>query len=196
MPPDLIPRYSPETGLNRRAPRGLPSLHDQVQLTSTQIDAEAEVQACTAQALSAVAGQAMQAGALLSQMQPQPAQTMPLASGRHAAIADIAALALAQIGGDVVASCGGTESTTMAVIVLAALFLALLLLVVWLPAHRLNVQQRYHVARDRRLTELRLRRERYRAMLRMLDETRIAAVNMVSSRPRASERQHPEDEPS
>ncbi len=96
MSSDLL-RYSSAPGPSRRVARDLARLDDQAQLTGAQIEAAAEIQARKADAVGAVAGRALQDVALLSQMEQQLAQTVPLASGRLAAIADTAALAMTQI---------------------------------------------------------------------------------------------------
>ena len=91
------PRHAFDGVLSRRASRGLARLDDHSLLGNAQVDATAELQAHKADALGAVAGRAMQDVALLSQMEQQLAQTVPLASGRLAAIADTAALGLTDI---------------------------------------------------------------------------------------------------
>ncbi len=96
MSSDLL-RYAPGTGLSRRVWRGLIDLEDEAQVTTAAIEAAGELQARKTDALGATAGRAMQNIALLSQMEQQLAQTVPLASGRLAAVADLAALALTQI---------------------------------------------------------------------------------------------------
>ncbi len=96
MSSDLL-RYSLVSGVTRRLLRGLADLEDRAQIMSAHIETSAEVQARRADAIGAVAGRAMQDAALLSQMEQQLAQTVPMASGRLALIADSAALALAEV---------------------------------------------------------------------------------------------------
>jgi hypothetical protein len=81
----------------RRAGQELARLDRQTDYSVAKIEAAAEVQARRADAIGAVAGRALQDVALLSQMEQQLAQTVPMASGRLAVIADSAALALADV---------------------------------------------------------------------------------------------------
>lgn len=85
------------TLLSRHVSRGLTRLEDHALLGRAQIEAVASIQAAKADALGAVAGRALQDVALLSQMEQQLAQTVPLASGRLAAIADVAAISLTSV---------------------------------------------------------------------------------------------------
>lgn len=99
MSSDLI-RYTSPGLVSRRVSRGLARLDDHAVLGNAEIQTAAGLQAAKADALCAVAGRAMQDVALLSQMEQQLAQTVPLASGRLAAIADAAALSLTGIVAD------------------------------------------------------------------------------------------------
>jgi len=102
MSSDLI-RYAQPGALSRRTSRSLIRLQESAEVAQTEIEVVAAVQAAKADAVCAVAGRAMQDVALLSQMELQLAQTVPLASGRLAAIADAAALSLTGVVGDTVA---------------------------------------------------------------------------------------------
>lgn len=99
MSSDLVRSSSPGT-LSWRVSRGLARLEDHSLLGRAEIETAASLQAAKADALGAVAGRAMQDVALLSQMEQQLAQTVPLASGRLAAIADAAALSMTGIVAD------------------------------------------------------------------------------------------------
>lgn len=85
----------------RRLARGsgsmLAAIETRATLKRMQIAQEAAIHADMADAIGAVAGRAMQDVALLSQMEQQLAQTVPMASGRLALIADSAALSLAEV---------------------------------------------------------------------------------------------------
>jgi hypothetical protein len=64
------------------------------------LEAETDLQAATVDALSYVSRRALQDVALLSQMEQQLATTVPMASGRLAAIADITAMGLSSVVAD------------------------------------------------------------------------------------------------
>jgi hypothetical protein len=64
------------------------------------VEAEAEVQVATVDAMSYVGRRAMQDVALVSQLEQQLALAVPMASGRLAAIADVTALALTDVVAD------------------------------------------------------------------------------------------------
>ncbi len=84
-------------GLERRRGRAVARIDTSSELRLARLEAEAEVQAATADALTYVGRRAMQDVALLSQLEQQLAVTVPMASGRLAAIADVTALALTDV---------------------------------------------------------------------------------------------------
>src|SRR5512144_3188400 len=87
-------------GDTRRVNRGLARLEAQSALDTTRVDAVAELQAIKAEAAAQVAGRAMQSIAIVTQLEQQLTQTVPLAASRLQAIGDLAALAAADIVAD------------------------------------------------------------------------------------------------
>jgi len=90
--------FSP--GHARRLGRGLSRLEAQSALDTTRVDAVAELQAVKVEAAAQVAGRAMQAIAVVTQLEQHLTQTVPLAASRLQAIGDLAALAAADIVAD------------------------------------------------------------------------------------------------
>lgn len=66
------------------------------------LEARARIEAARAQAIGYVGQQAMQAVAMVSQMEGQLAQLCPLATTRLQGIADMTAFSIAQVVGDTV----------------------------------------------------------------------------------------------
>ncbi len=84
----------------RQLARTLGSLETDLRLETTQIDAAAEVQARRAQAIGRVARTGMHEVAIVSKVETCLATMVPLASGRLAAIGDMAALSIAEVVND------------------------------------------------------------------------------------------------
>lgn len=84
----------------RRVGRSLSRLEGQSALDTARVDYVAELQAAKVEASAQVAGRAMQAVALVTQLEQQLAQTVPLAASRLQAIGDMAALAAADVVAD------------------------------------------------------------------------------------------------
>ncbi len=84
----------------RQLARTLGSLEATVRLETAHIDAAAEVQAVRAHAIGLVARAGMQQVAIVSQVETCLAALVPLASGRLAAIGDMAALSIAEVVND------------------------------------------------------------------------------------------------
>jgi hypothetical protein len=101
---NLIP-YDQDRPVMRRAEarqlsRSLGSLRTHSRLEMARIEAAAEVQATRADAVTYVGRRAMQDVAMLSQLEQQLATLVPMASGRLAAIGDIASIAIAEVVSD------------------------------------------------------------------------------------------------
>ena len=88
------------SSLARRRSRAVARVDAGNEVRLARLDAEAEVQAAPADAVTYVGRRAMQDVALLSQLEQQLALAVPMASGRLAAIADVAALALTDVVAD------------------------------------------------------------------------------------------------
>lgn len=71
-------------------------------LAMVRIDTEVDLQAARVQGVGYVGQQALQAVAMVSQMETQLAQMVPAAAGRLHGIADMTALSMAQIVSDTV----------------------------------------------------------------------------------------------
>ncbi len=84
----------------RQLARTLGSLEADVRLETTRIDAAADVQVCRAHAIGRVARSGMHEVALVSKVESCLATMVPLASGRLAAIGDMAALSIAEVVND------------------------------------------------------------------------------------------------
>lgn len=81
----------------RRVSRGLSQLDGQAVLEHARIEQLAELQAAKVEAAAQVGGRAMQAVAVVTQLEQQLAQTVPLATSRLQAIGDIVSLAATEI---------------------------------------------------------------------------------------------------
>lgn len=80
----------------RRVSRALGSLVAQTELRVAAIEGQGEVEEATVSAIGYVGRRGLQEVALVSQMEQQLAQLVPIASGRLQAIADITALSMAE----------------------------------------------------------------------------------------------------
>jgi hypothetical protein len=85
---------------SRRTARSLDHLDAATRLEIARIEAAAELQAVRADAVTYVGKRAMHDAALLTRLEQQLVLMVPMASGRLQAIADITALALAEVVGD------------------------------------------------------------------------------------------------
>lgn len=83
-----------------RVARALSKVSSETAISSAVIQGKAEVEATRVDGVSAVAAKAMQDVALLSQIEQSLAQTVPHASGRLAAVADLAAISIAGVVAD------------------------------------------------------------------------------------------------
>ena len=84
----------------RQADHAIARIQTGSSIRLARVDAEAEVMAGKTDAVNYVGGRAMHNVALLSQMEQQLAQAVPMASGRLATIGDITALAMSGIVSD------------------------------------------------------------------------------------------------
>lgn len=80
-----------------RTTRTLTRLSNETTIAIAVTQAKAELESAKIDGVAAVAAKAMQDVALLSQVEQSLAQTVPHASGRLATIADLAALAIADV---------------------------------------------------------------------------------------------------
>lgn len=80
-----------------RAGRSLNRLSDQTTIGVALIQAKAELEAGKVDGIATVSSKAMQDIALLSRMEQSLAQAVPHASGRLAVIADLTAMAMADV---------------------------------------------------------------------------------------------------
>lgn len=85
---------------SRQLSRSMGTLNAQSRMDMARIEAAAEVQATRADAVTYVARRAMQDVAMLSQLEQQLVTLVPMASGRLAAIGDIAAIAISEVVSD------------------------------------------------------------------------------------------------
>lgn len=92
---DIQP-YQPLLPATRTA-RALSRLSGETSLAVATTQARAELEAAKVDGVAAVAANALQDVALLSQMEMALAQTVPHASGRLATVADLAALSIADV---------------------------------------------------------------------------------------------------
>ncbi len=90
---NLIPRPS-------RLGRELSRIDGAQQVRAARIEAEADVLATKVQAVGYVASKALQTAALVSQLEQQLAQTVPIATSRLEAIGNMAALAMNEVVAD------------------------------------------------------------------------------------------------
>lgn len=99
----LVPFEKP-SGLsgvaNRRLTRSLDNLEAATRLDIARIEAAADIQAVRADAVTYVGKRALHDVGLLTRLEQQLALMVPMASGRLQAIADITALALAEVVSD------------------------------------------------------------------------------------------------
>lgn len=80
-----------------RTGRTLNRISNNTTLATATVQAKAEIEAAKADAISAVAAKAMINISQISQMEQSLAQSVPHASGRLATIADLTAMALADV---------------------------------------------------------------------------------------------------
>lgn len=95
-----IERYQGEglgNGINRHVGRTIARIEAGASVRLSRLETAAELQTATVDAVSYVGRRALQDVALLSQVEQQLAITVPLASGRLAAIADLTAIALSEV---------------------------------------------------------------------------------------------------
>jgi hypothetical protein len=101
---DLIPASGLYEYGGRRADRALARQLDGLDRGKTvrfaRIEQRAQIEACKAHAVGYVGHQAMQAVAMLSQMEGQLGQACPMAVTRLQGIADMTALSIAQVVAD------------------------------------------------------------------------------------------------
>lgn len=90
------------TRTSRQVGRAVTRIQGGGSVRLARVEAEAEIKAATVEAVTYVGRRAMQSVALLSQLEQQLAQTVPMASGRLAAIGDIAALSMGEVVADTV----------------------------------------------------------------------------------------------
>lgn len=83
--------------LPSRANRSIRRIETNTSIESAVINARAEIEMVKLDNVAAVAGQAMRDVALVSQLEQSLAQSVPHASGRLAAIADMAALSMSDV---------------------------------------------------------------------------------------------------
>jgi hypothetical protein len=91
-----IERYRQRGSLNRPN-RELARISGATDIEMAIVQAKAELEIAKLDGLQAVAGRAMQGVALVSQLEQQLAQTVPLAASRLQAIGDMHSLATAEI---------------------------------------------------------------------------------------------------
>lgn len=104
---DLTVYRSPfNSGLSRadgrRLSREMAQLNGSAQLGIAHVEARAEIQAAKADAVAVVAQRALQDTAMLTQLEQQLAQAVPLAASRLQSIGDMAALGMADVITDTV----------------------------------------------------------------------------------------------
>ena len=91
-----VPTLS-EIGLSRRTSRGLANLQNDGVLQVAKIEQSALIQTSKVDAVTYVGRAAMQQVAMVSQLEQQLAQAVPMATPRLQGIADITAVALAEV---------------------------------------------------------------------------------------------------
>lgn len=94
-PSVLIPRRA-----DRTLSRELETLVRRKSLAMAELEARAQLESARVHAIGFVGQQALQAAAMLSEMEGQLARICPLATGRLQGLADITALAIAQVVGE------------------------------------------------------------------------------------------------
>ncbi len=93
---DIQP-YTPNLLPTPRTNRALGRLSTETTIAIAFTQAKAEIEAAKVDGVSAVAAKALQDVALLSQMEQSLAQAVPHASGRLSTVADLAAIAIADL---------------------------------------------------------------------------------------------------
>ncbi len=100
---DLVP-FDARPGLRRSESRQLArsaaQLDARTQLTITRIEQAADVQATKTDAIAYVARRGMQNVAMITRLEASLATLVPMASGRLAAIGDMASLSIAEVVND------------------------------------------------------------------------------------------------
>jgi hypothetical protein len=91
-----IERYRQRGSMNR-VHREFARIADRADIECVITQAKAEIEVAKLDGLQAIAGRAMQGVALVSQLEQQLAQTVPIAASRLQAIGDIHALATADV---------------------------------------------------------------------------------------------------
>lgn len=99
--------YTPNLLPTTRTGRTLSRISDQTTVAVATVQAKAEIEAAKVNGIAAVSAQALQDIALLSQMEQSLAQAVPHASGRLAMVADMAAVAMANVVGNAARRLGG-----------------------------------------------------------------------------------------
>lgn len=82
---------------SRQLSRELSTVNAQARLATARIEASADVQAVRTDAIAYVARRGLQNVGMLTQIEQQLAALVPMASGRLAAIGDMAAVAIAEV---------------------------------------------------------------------------------------------------
>lgn len=90
---------SPRRG-DRTLSRELDTLDRRKTMAMAELEARAQLESARVHAIGFVGQQALQAAAMLSEMEGQLAKICPLATGRLQGLADITALAIAQVVGE------------------------------------------------------------------------------------------------
>ncbi|WP_375431013.1 hypothetical protein [uncultured Friedmanniella sp.] len=88
--------YAPPSVLSGQG-RAVARIGQQAQVAVARTNAVAEIESAKLDALQQIAGRAMQGVALVSQLEQQLAQVVPLATSRLQAIGDMHALATAEV---------------------------------------------------------------------------------------------------
>lgn len=83
--------------LPSRASRSIRRIETNTSIENAVINSRAEIEMVKLDNVAAIAGQAMRDVALVSQLEQSLAQTVPHASGRLAAIADMSALSMSDV---------------------------------------------------------------------------------------------------
>ena len=91
------PAAQSPNGLSRRTSRGLANLQNDGVLQLAKIEQSALIQTSKVDAVTYVGRAAMQQVAMVSQLEQQLAQAVPMATTRLQGIADITAVALAEV---------------------------------------------------------------------------------------------------
>lgn len=92
-----IERYRGRGMMPSRSSRVIARIETTTSIESAVINARAEIEMVKLDNVAAIAGQAMRDVALVSQLEQSLAQTVPHASGRLAAIADMSALSMSDV---------------------------------------------------------------------------------------------------